>query len=230
MSPVRRIERRIASALLRASRLPSVEAVEPGSEERARFEAAAERLLEAGERSADVPLVALLCWVAATRGLLFHGSDRGDLDRLEPIRLSRDASPFGDQQAVFASSDPVWAIYFATLRRGDGLRSTRNVSYGLADALFPRRYYFSHNAGAAHGRRFGAGTLYVLPREPFRREPLLWDILDPGQWASPTPVEPLAVVPVTAADFPFADRVFPHRVKEPVFVTALRASAREWRR
>jgi hypothetical protein len=43
-------------------------------------------------------------------------------------------------------------------------------------------------------------------------------------------VEPLAVVPVTAADFPFADRVFPHRVKEPVFVTALRASAREWRR
>ncbi len=230
MSPTERVKRRLARTLLRASRLRSLDPVEVGPETGARFAAAAEQLLRSGERPADVPFVTLLRWVAAKGDVLFHGSNRGDLETLEPIRLTRDASPFGDQQAVFAASDPVWAIYFATLRRDNGFHSTRNGSIGLADPLYPRWYYFSHNVGAERNDRFGAGWLYLLPRDPFRREPPLWGVLDSGQWAAPNAVEPLAVVRVAGTDFPFADHVFPHRSEERVFTTALRAFGHGWRR
>lgn len=46
-------------------------------------------------------------------------------DVLEPIRRARDTTQFGDRQAVYATSDPVWAMFFALLRRGRPF-STRN--------------------------------------------------------------------------------------------------------
>jgi hypothetical protein len=39
------------------------------------------------------------------RSVLFHGTELGDLYVLEPVRHSRDATPFGDQDAVFAASE-----------------------------------------------------------------------------------------------------------------------------
>ena len=132
-----------------------------------RFAEAANQLLARAEPPADLSLPTLLRWIAQERGVLFHGSGRDDLTSLEPIRLTRDSMPFGDQQAVFAASDPVWAIYFATLRRENGFRSTRNGSLGVAgDALYPRWYYFTHNEGAGRADRFeeGFGHCLVEPR------------------------------------------------------------------
>ena len=214
--------------MLRASRLPSLGLVATGESE-ARYADAANEVLASGERPPDIPLVTVLRWLAGQGDVLFHGSIRGDLEVLEPIRLTRDETPFGDQQAVFAASDPVWAIYFATLRRDAGFRSTRNVSFGVADALYPRWYYFSHNEEAVSRGRFGDGWLYVLPRAGFRREPLVWNLFDSAQWASPAAVTPLIRVCVHASDFPFANRVFPHRRDERVVTTVARAVALAWR-
>jgi hypothetical protein len=189
----------------------------------------ADRIL-AGDETAmdnlDGSRLDFLRWLAEQHAVLFHGSGRGDLTVLEPIRLTRDASPFGDQQAVFAASDPVWAIYFAILRRGDGFRSTRNGSIGFSDALYPRWYWFSHNEEATSEGRFGNGWLYVLPQDSFEREPLGLGVFDAGQWASPVAVRPLAQLPVSADDFPFADRVVSHRPGQAVFRTILRAAGR----
>jgi hypothetical protein len=73
---------------------------------------------------------------ALREDVLFHGSSRDDLDVLEPVRRSRDTTEFGDQEAVYATSDPVWAMYFALLRRGRPF-STRNGSIGAAGAPVP---------------------------------------------------------------------------------------------
>jgi hypothetical protein len=220
------LRERFAGALLRASGLPSLRPVVADPSTEARLSAAAKELLASSEPPADVALTTLLRWMAERHDVLFHGSGRGDLATLEPIRLSRDATPFGDQQAVFAASDPIWAIYFATLQRGRGFRSTRNGSIGLRDAVYPRWYFFSHNEGAATNGRFGDGWLYVLPREGFRPEPPRLGVLDSGQWASANAVTPLARVRVGAADFPFAHRVFPHRLDERIGTTILRAVRR----
>jgi hypothetical protein len=208
---------------LRATGLPSLQPPAPD----ARFAPLADRVL-AGDSSAlqepDVPLLGLLRWLAGHRDVLFHGSSRGDLELLEPIRLTRDAAEFGDQQAVFATSDPVWALWFAVLRR-NGLRSTSNGSLGIpGDALYPRRYFFSVNDGALASDRFGPGFLYVLPRGPFRQELPRFG-LDTAQWASPVAVRPLVRAGVSPEDFPFLELVVEHG-REPVLATMLRAGAR----
>lgn len=152
--------------------------------------------------------------------VLFHGSNLGGLETLEPVRLSRDATAFGDQQAVYATSDPVWAIYFAILRRGK--LSTRNASLGRAGgSLFPRRYVFSLRRYDGE-ERFCPGFLYVVPRATFTCQPPLLGRIDTAQWVSHESVPVLERFDVTSADFPFADLVVTHREREPLLMTLLR--------
>ena len=165
----------------------------------------------------------VLQWLAQTRPLLFHGSRRGDLDVLEPIRLSTDATEFGNQQAVFATSDPVWAIYFATLERGAGFRSTRNASLGVPGQPYPRWYFFSHNREAIREGRFSDGWVYVVPSDSFQAERV--GLFDSAHWASIEPIAPVARVAVSAADFPFAASLVTHRDSESMFRTLLHAAA-----
>jgi hypothetical protein len=169
----------------------------------------------------DSPPPRLAELLARDEPVLFHGSSRPDLEVLEPIRLSRDATEFGDQQAVFGAADPVWAVFFAVLRR-DELQSMRNGSFAPAGGpLFPRWYFFSRDDGASVEDWFGDGWLYVLPRETFRpQRPVLG--IDSGQWASPVAVRPILRVPVTVEDFPLAGQVVPHALDEPIWKTILR--------
>lgn len=158
----------------------------------------------------------------AERGdVLFHGSQRGDLERLEPIRLSRDSTAFGDQQAVYATSDPVWATYFAILRRGK--LSTANGSMGRAGgALFPRRYFFSLRR-YDDSEPFGPGFLYVVPRATFACQKPLLGRIDTAQWVSHVAVPMLERFEVTPADFPFLDDVIAPRSREPLPITLIRS-------
>jgi hypothetical protein len=227
-----RIRSSVARQVLRVLGLPTIAppAVDPETEER--FKTVAARL-EAGDADSleYIRVLPFLQWLAQDRGVLFHGSIRDDLDLLEPIRFSRDETPFGDQQAVYASSDPVWAIYFATLRRDDRFHGTRNASLGIAgQALYPRWYFFSLNREALGEGRFGPGTIYVVPREPFRAEPPDYGVLDSAHWVAPTPVRPLFQLAVDPADFPFVDLVVAHRPREPMSATMLRAAAHARRR
>jgi hypothetical protein len=130
----------------------------------------------------------------------------------------------GNQQAVYASRDPVWAIYFACLRRDAGWRGTRNASFGRAGGpLYPRRYFFLHNRGSASPNRFGPGSLYLLSPSSFVSDEPLVGALDTAHLVSHEPVRPLARLDVTPDDFPFADRIRYYRDGEPSWVSLLRA-------
>jgi hypothetical protein len=149
---------------------------------------------------------------------------------LDPIRLSRDTTEFGDQQAVFATSDPVWAIYFAVLQRHRPF-GTRNGSLGLAGAgVYPRWYHFSIQRPLDLAARFGPGSIYILPRGPFSLEPPLRGVFDTAQWVSPKPVEPLARIDVTPDDFPLLDMVVTHRDRDPWLFIYARTVARNRQR
>jgi len=148
------------------------------------------------------PLLGYLRWLAAERRVLFHGSRRGGLDELRTQRETRDAREFGDQTAVFASDDPVWAMFFAVLRRDGDFRGTRNGAVSVVGDPLARRYYMSVNAEVAPGTEKTDGWLYVLPADGFEAEPPRWGHLDLSHWVSRRPVRPLARFAVTAADFP----------------------------
>jgi hypothetical protein len=127
---------------------------------------------------------------------------------------------------VYASDDPVWAIYFAILRR-DPPFGTRNGSMGIAGSgVYPRWYDFALLPPIDPETRFGPGSLYVLPRAPFRSEPPLFGALDTAQWVSDESVRPLARIDVAPSDFPLLGAVGAYSEREPVLLTILRAAAR----
>jgi hypothetical protein len=185
-------------------------------DERPGFAAAADALLARGAVELPEPRLPFLDWLAAARGVVFHGSQRADLTLLSTERRSTDTTAWGNQRAVYASSDPVWAIYFAVLRRDGAFRGTRNGSIGVGGRRF---YFFVHNRGSASPDRFGPGSLYLLPGATFVRQPAPLDL---AHLVSREPVVPLARIDVTPLDFPFRDRIGYYRDREPVWISMLR--------
>ncbi len=208
---------------LRLARLPMLPSpiVDPDAE--ARFSAVADELLGGEAVTVPDPRLDFLRWLAQSRPVVFHGSPRDDLNELSTERQSRDATAWGNQQAVYASTDPVWAIYFACLRRDGGWKGTKNGSMGKAGGpLYPRRYFFLHNRGSASPDRFGPGSLYLLSPSGFVADQPLAGAIDTAHLVSREPVKPLARIDVTPDDFPFADRIGYYRDGEPNWVSLLR--------
>lgn len=218
------LHRRLVWGCLGLARLPSLPSpvVDPDAE--ARFVAGADALLAGETVVVPAPRLDFFRWLAQHRDVVFHGSPRDDLGELSTERRSRDATAWGNQQAVYASTDPVWAIYFACLRRDRGWTGTRNASLGLAGGpLYPRRYSFAHNRGSASPDRFGVGSLYLLSPLGFVSDVPLAGAIDTAHLVSREPVRPLARIAVTPEDFPFHDRIRYYRDREPGWVSLLRA-------
>lgn len=194
--------------LLNAVGLPRFDSVKPSAEEQATFEEAADRVMAAaGARVENMPddRLRFLRWLAENRPVVFHGSSNPALDELLAIRMSRDASAFGDQQAVYATPDPVWAAWFALVKRDAAFRGMRNGSMGLrGPTVYPRWYYLAvHRTDAV--ARFDAGTLYVLPREGFTLERPQMGLGGGGQMISHESVRPLARISLEPSDVPFLE-------------------------
>jgi hypothetical protein len=113
---------------------------------------------------------------------------------------------------VFATTDGIWVLYFATIARPP-VRSLRNACNVLGDR---RRYLFSIDTDPASAESWTNGAVYILERESFTST---YD----QEWVSRTPVLPRARLAVTPEDFPFRTRVFRHRVGESdaAFLTRL---------
>jgi hypothetical protein len=219
-----RLVGRLFLLYLRLARLPSLPPVAADAGAEAAFAAAADALLAGETVSIPERRLDFLRWLAENRPVVFHGSPRDDLTELSTERRSSDTTEWGNQQAVYASADPVWAIYFACLRRDRGFTGTKNGSMGRPGGpLYPRRYFFLHNHGSASPHRFGPGSLYLLPPDTFVGDAPLVGVLDTAHLVSHEPVRPLARVDVTPEDFPFRERIGYFRAREPIVVSLFRA-------
>jgi hypothetical protein len=206
------------------ARLPSLPPVAVDAGVSVEFAALADALVAGKAIVIPEPRLDFLRWLAENRPVVFHGSQRDDLTELSTERQSRDTTVWGNQQAVYATTDPVWAIYFACLRRDGGWKGTRNGTMGQAGGpLYPRRYFFLHNRGSASPHRFGAGSLYLLAPDTFVADEPLAGAIDLAHLVSREPVTPLARIDVTPDDFPFRNRIRYYREREPIFISLLRA-------
>jgi len=183
------------------------------------FAEAADALLRGDPAQLPGARVEFLRWLGANRPVVFHGSQQDDIAELSTERKSRDTTEWGNQRAVYATSDPIWAIYFAVLRRDAGWRGTRNGSLGIGSR---RYYFFAHNRGSESPERFGPGSLYLLPTDTFEAQPPILGAVDLAHLVSRVPVTPLARLDVTPDDFPFRDAVAYYREREPIWLTMFR--------
>jgi len=189
-------------------------------------EAAIDELLSALDDERDAPLDVdallgrhddvepwkFLCGVAERRRLAFHGTGDGSIESFEP-RQPIDFAPFGDQKAVFATSDPVWAMFYAIVDRYRYEITLNNGCLLLLDPPGPPHYYFSVSRQVLAKQPWRSGYVYLLPADGFVEQPggpYGGYTAQIPQLASPEPVAPLARLHVSPADFPFLDQIRGH--------------------
>lgn len=156
-----------------------------------------------------------LCGLAERRETAFHGTGDSKIESFEP-REPIDFAPFGHQKAVFATTDPIWAMYYAIVDR-DRYRLTLNNGCILLRDAEGRRdlpyYYFSITGGALAERPWRTGYVYFLPAETFVPQPAgtyAGHAARVPQLASPVAVTPFARLQVAPADFPFLAQIRGH--------------------
>jgi hypothetical protein len=192
--------------------------------------AAIEDLLSAVDDAPNVPLDVnellqgrgeiepwkFLCGVADRRRTAFHGTGDGSVECFEP-RQPVDLAPFGDQQAVFATSDPIWAMFYAIVDRDRHETTLNNGCIILLDSrgrpTGVPRYYFSIGRNALRERPWRSGYVYLLPADSFVEQPAdvyAGHAARVPQLASPVPVAPFARLHISPHDFPFLTQIRGH--------------------
>lgn len=162
-----------------------------------------------------VPAWSFLTWMAQHHPVVFHGSGNPEIQVFEPrTPVDFSADDFSKQRAVFASSDAIWAIFYAVLDRDAPIRFLNGALQFRDEAGWgAMRYFFSINQQAFERKPWKEGTLYILPRAPLRQQPSYtlqeWDVLEP-HWACTDEVKPLAKIRVGPQDFPFLNAVRSH--------------------
>lgn len=156
----------------------------------------------------DVTPWMFLCGLADRRTIAFHGTGDPNIASFKP-RHPIEFGPFGDQKAVFATSDPVWAMFYAIVDRDRYTISLNNGCIAMIDEEgrpgLPH-YYFSISRDALPERPWRVGYLYLLPAEGFVEQPsgpFGGGVARVPQLASPVAVTPFARLQVAPEDFPF---------------------------
>lgn len=164
----------------------------------------------------DAPKWQFLCHVADRADTVLHGSGDPDITCFEP-RQPGDTLDFSNRRAVFAATDGIWPLHYATLDRDRHptvmtVNSCTRLSFPDGRLSGPY-YFFSISQQALERQPWRAGMIYLLPATGFERQPPVpagrnW--IHIAQAASPTPVTPVAKITVQPEDFPFLDSVHGH--------------------
>jgi hypothetical protein len=170
-------------------------------------------LLDVDELLREMRLVRwrFLCSLAARRRIAFHGTGDPGIERFEP-REPVDFAPFGQQSAVFATNDPIWAMFYAIVDRTRHSLTLNNGCLVLEDTG-DVYYYFSVSRQALPLEPWRTGYVYLLPADTFVEQPGAVYAGRPAhipQLASPVAVRPFARLRITPRSFPFLDRIRGH--------------------
>jgi hypothetical protein len=157
-----------------------------------------------------------LSYICESRELVLHGSARKDIDTVEP-RQANDMRAFSNQQAIYATTDGIWVIYFSILDRQEypGLslfNSCLQVRLS-ADQLSDPLYFFSITHSVLVQEPWCEGAVYILPRQSFKQEASQqvqgMEIVFP-HWISTSPAYALGRLRVGPDDFPFLSQIHGH--------------------
>jgi hypothetical protein len=162
--------------------------------------------------AASAPKHLFLRYLLDRRPVLLHGTGDPAIELFEPRRQTDYDNEWTD--AVFATDDPIWPIFFAVVNRP--------VARSLVNACSRRwgesHYYFSIGADPQSHEAWRTGWIYLLPRATFRAHRA------GSEWMSAVAVRPLARLRVEPSDFPFLADVVRHTLGEPIGRIVVRAT------
>ena len=149
------------------------------------------------------------------RGYLVHGSNEQAIDEFR-TRQNLDAHQ-QPVEAVFASDDAIWPLYFAVVNRPVAQSYINWCEHPGNDTS---RYLFSIGSDPKAHESWTTGTVYILPRDTFEPTP------DSRELTSTVPVRPRARLTVEPEDFPFKSKTREHAKGDTPNRVALRHALR----
>jgi hypothetical protein len=175
-----------------------------------------------------------LSYICESRDLVLHGSARKDIDTVEP-RKANDVRAFSNQQAIYATTDGIWVIYFAMLDRqkypGLSLFNSCLQVRISAEELSDPLYFFSITHSVLVQEPWCEGATYILPRRSFEREASQqvqgMEIVFP-HWISTEAVDPLGRLQVGPDDFPFLSQIHGHNDEKLVQLATAHPDGFPW--
>jgi hypothetical protein len=161
----------------------------------------------------SAPKWLFLCYLAEQYQLALHGSGNSAIEEFEP-RQPIDLTEFGNQKAVYAAADGIWAMFFAVVDRDNYPMWVNNACIRIMNDENPIAYYFfSISQNLLPQKPWREGTVYILPSTSFVAQPPMYleDVeIRTAQLASLAPVKPLARLTVSPEDFPFLGQIRGH--------------------
>jgi hypothetical protein len=152
------------------------------------------------------------------RGYLLHGSNEAGI---EEFRTRSQWDAHGNPiEALFASDDAIWPLYFAVVRREGNTYGYINWCVHVRDES---RYLLSIGRDPRQPEAWTEGWIYVLPGDTFEPTP------ESRELVSLVPVRPRARLRVEPDDFPFRRRTMEHGKGATPLTVTRRAALRRHR-
>jgi len=145
---------------------------------------------------------------------LFHGSNKVDIDRFEP----REQTLYNGQltKAVFASSEPMWSIFYAVLNKKKVIGNFRK---GCIVNKNNRFHFYSLSASTIKNDPWTEGMIYIVPKDNFNKSGK--GAVHFEEWVSSEFVTPVGKIHVDLDDFYYKDKVAVHDDHESLLKTWL---------
>ncbi|MBD7969244.1 hypothetical protein [Paenibacillus gallinarum] len=150
---------------------------------------------------------------------VFHGSNNNNIERFEP----RKQTLYNNEltTAVFATTEPIWSIFYAVFNRSALIGSFRN---GCIIGRSKKYHYYSINESTIKNNPWTDGMLYILPKDKFHMSGQGKVQFD--EWICNEYVTPISKISVSLSDFYFLNIVAVHKDNESLFSTWMFYKAR----
>lgn len=162
--------------------------------------------------SLHYPKSRFLHYLSLTGKYVFHGSNHHDLEHFEPFEQTLYTGEI--TKAVFASTEPLWATFFAIFDRHKLVGSFRN---GCIRGRNRTYHYYSINESTFRNNPWTEGMIYILPKSEF--QPSGKGLLRFDEWICLHSVTPTCKMTVTRSDFQLINKVAIHKNSESLFKT-----------
>ncbi|WP_442600693.1 hypothetical protein [Paenibacillus sp. KN14-4R] len=155
-------------------------------------------------------------YISTTKNVILHGSNKKDIEAFEPRRQTLFNGEL--TEAIFASRDGLWPVFYAVLDRKKVAKNFRNGSVSTRSSR-GKYHFYSIDQYTAPKNPWTSGMIYFLPLDTFIKTS--HGAIEFDEWISKVPVKPMIKIEVDPRDFYFIDKVSVHHDKESIVRTWL---------
>ncbi|KRF43766.1 hypothetical protein [Paenibacillus sp. Soil787] len=164
--------------------------------------------------SCSYPKYRFIQYISSSKPVIMHGSNKEGILEFETRRQTLYNGQY--VEAVFATKDGTWSLFYAVFDRHKLVDNFRNACFKIRKNN-NKYYFFSLTQNTMNKNPWTNGIVYFLPQESF--ESTNSSIVSFDEWISRTPVKPITKITVEPQDFYFIDKVSWHKANESLFTS-----------